>query len=131
MINGSAQWSGPSVFSRPIGWNLTLDSLIAQKPSFIDNKERLLGLFEETRAINITVFKVRCLRSKVEAGDQVSRVLSTASIDQEGHNFGLGGLILKEPFSNLQTKGCLPTQKPSIGFRVADREDRCWLRVWY
>ena len=39
----------------------------------MDNKDRLLGRLDETKATSITVFKVRNLMSKVGAGDHPLR----------------------------------------------------------
>ena len=90
----------------------------------MDNKDRLLGRLDETKATSITVFKVRNLMSKVGAGDQPLRDSKTFSTDHVGTSLGCGGRELKAPLSSLQTRGCFPTQKPSIGFKVDDKAER-------
>ena len=40
---------------------------------------------------------------------------STVLTSQKKVYFGKGGLKLKTPLRNLETKGCLPTFDPSIG----------------
>ena len=131
MESGGAQCPVFSVFSSSTGWKRIWDVPISQNPCLIDSRVRLAGLFEVTRARSIQVLKVRTFSPSLEAGDHSLKVSSTLDTDQEEHNLGLGGLLLKAPFNNRQTRGCWPTQNPSIGFRVAERAERCRLIVRY
>ena len=79
----------------------------------------------------MVVFSVRHFKLSFEAGDHSFSISSTLETDQVGQSFGLGGRLLYAPFKRRHTSGCWPTQKPSIGFKVADRADRCRLIVLY
>ena len=63
----------------------------------------------------MSVLTDSCFKSSILGECQEDKWSSIVLISQKKVYFGNGGLKLKTPLRNLETKGCLPTFDPSIG----------------